>query len=240
MDELDVLGARARRGLSDHVSAMALTIPAPMVIQHRVKRRRAIRTGVMLTVTAAVFSIPVLASSRRENPDQMLAAENPTTQQPQPSTNAGDPRPAAVPSSSSEQVSVAFSCLEKYRPETLAKRTLAFDGEVISVTPADSVRPGEQRAGDGTVRVEFSVRRWYRGGHDPVASLRTISRAADTSTSVNAIPIVPGARLLVAGSADFAWPCGFTQQWTPEAAAVWEQVFSNEPNGAPATSSGQR
>lgn len=217
MDELDVVTARARRDLRDRVSAMDLAMPEPKVIERRVQRRRTIRTAVVLSITAAAFAVPVLAASRGEKSDQ-VAVEKPTSQQQEPSNSVGNPS-TAVPTSSSGQVAVSFSCVERYGPETLAKRKLAFDGDVISVTPTDNARPGD-------ALIEFAVRRWYRGGDDPRTTLRTITRTADSSTSVEAIPIRPGMRLLVAGSADFAWPCGFTQQWTPEAAAVWEQVFS--------------
>lgn len=216
MDELDVLAARARRDLSDRVSAMDLTIPTPTVIQAQVQRRRTIRAAMALSVIGALFVVPVLVSSGAEKSDQ-LAVEDRSPEQPEPSNTIGNPPLSAVPSSSSERVAVSFSCLERYGPETLAKRKFAFDGDVLSVTSA---------ASDRTVQVEFSVRRWYRGGDDPRTTVRTVTRTADSATSVDAIPITSGMRLLVTGNTDFAWPCGFTQQWTPEAAAVWEQVFS--------------
>lgn len=218
MDELDAVAARARRDLRDRVSAMDLAIPEPTVIQGRLHRRRTIRTAVVLSITAAVLAVPVLASSRGENSHQ-LAVESPTSQQPGTANSAGTTH-TAVPTSSSEQVAVSFSCVERYGPETLAKRKFAFDGDVISVTSTDSARPGD-------ALIEFAVRHWYRGGDEPRTTLRTITRTANSSTSVDAIPIMPGMRLLVAGNTDFAWPCGFTQVWTAEAAAVWEEVFRN-------------
>jgi hypothetical protein len=80
--------------------------------------------------------------------------------------------------------------------------------------------------------VIFEVNRWFRAG-----SARQIGVWIDNlniETSAGTIEAEPGARLLVAGEPRWggdpledpiAWACGFTQRWTPEAAAEWEAAF---------------
>ena len=54
-------------------------------------------------------------------------------------------------------------------------------------------------------------------------------------SSIGAVEAEPSTRLLVSGEPRWggdalddpiAWPCGFTQPWTEEAAAEWETAFS--------------
>jgi hypothetical protein len=125
---------------------------------------------------------------------------------------------------------VASSCVESYSPDTLIHRSFAFDGTVRDVEVRTDARlpEGEQ----DVPWVAFEVNRWFRGGS--ARELGVWVEALNVETSAGAIPAEPGTRLLVAGEPRWggdplddpiAWSCGFTQLWTPEAAAEWEAAF---------------
>jgi hypothetical protein len=125
---------------------------------------------------------------------------------------------------------VAYSCDEDYGPATLVERSFAFDGTVASIElRSDSHLP----PGENEVHwVTFAVNRWFRGGSTSQVGVWIDSLNVETSAGV--IEAEPGSRMLVAGEPRWggeplqdpiAWPCGFTQPWTREAAAEWEAAF---------------
>jgi hypothetical protein len=125
---------------------------------------------------------------------------------------------------------VTYSCIEEYSPGTLVQRSFAFDGTVASIElRSDSHLPSE----DNQVHwVTFAVNRWFRGGS--VSQVGVWIDSLNLETSVGTIEAEPGTRLLVAGEPRWggeplqdpiAWPCGFTQPWTPGTAADWEAAF---------------
>jgi hypothetical protein len=129
-------------------------------------------------------------------------------------------------SSSSSSTNTAASCVEVYSPETLANRSFAFDGSVLSIeTRTDPKLPAGQRE---TPWVSFEVHRWYLGGSGGEVGIWM--DALNVETSAGSIEAETGTRLLVAGEPRWggdpledpvAWTCGFTQPWTEEAAAEW-------------------
>ncbi len=128
----------------------------------------------------------------------------------------------------------AASCVEKYSPAALADRAFAFDGTVTSVELREDPW-GPQQGGQASMVpwVTFSVNRWYAGGSaDEVGVWIDFLNA---TTSAGTVEGEPGTRILVAGEPAFggeplddpiAWPCGFTQPYTEEAAANWERALS--------------
>ncbi len=131
------------------------------------------------------------------------------------------------------------SCVEVYSPETLKNRSFAFDGTITAIEP----RPDPAMAGDGEEDVPtmpwatFKVNRWYKGGSGGEAGVwlqGVQTGGADAPvTSGGSITAEVGTRLLVAGEPIgvgdapeqwIAWLCGFTQPYTPEAAAAWESA----------------
>ena len=130
------------------------------------------------------------------------------------------------------------SCAELYSPETLARRSIAFDGTVTAIKLRDDPVMGGH--GAKTPWVTFKVNRWYRGGEGDTVSMwayiSPISGEDGTTTMYSGgISASEGTRLLVAGEQrdvgehpeeGIAWSCGFTQPFTPEAAAEWEAALA--------------
>lgn len=142
---------------------------------------------------------------------------------------AGDPEPAREDVEGGP-AAASYSCVQTYNPDTLIERSFAFDGTVVSIDLRTEPRLPEGE--DEIPWVTFEVNRWFRAG-----SARQIGVWIDNlniETSAGTIEAEPGARLLVAGEPRWggdpledpiAWACGFTQRWTPEAAAEWEAAF---------------
>jgi hypothetical protein len=136
-------------------------------------------------------------------------------------------------------VAVSNTCVQTYSPDTLIERSFAFDGTVASIElRTDSHLPD----GENEVPwVTFVVNQWFRAGSAPRIGVWMDS--LNIETSAGTIEAEPGARLLVAGEPRWggdpledpiAWACGFTQPWTPEAAAEWQAAFDSSPKDAAA------
>ena len=126
----------------------------------------------------------------------------------------GRPQPLAAdpPAGEGGPISAgSASCVELYSPETLAWRQVAFDGTVEAVD-------GDQ--------VTFRVGEWYHGGDTPTVTLAGASTFGGLTSAGPALSLEPGTRLLVAGDGGFAWGCGFTQPYDPEAAQSWRTASS--------------
>lgn len=127
----------------------------------------------------------------------------------------------------------AASCVEQYSPDTLRNRAFAFDGTVVSIELRRDPKLQLEEEEDSRIPwVTFSVHRWYRGGSGDEVGVWVES--LNIETSAGTIRGDPGTRLLVAGEPRWggaplddaiAWPCGFTQPYTPEAAAEWEAAL---------------
>ena len=123
------------------------------------------------------------------------------------------------------------SCAFEYASHTLAERTWAFDGTLVSVGDVADSQMGHVPA------ATFEVNNWYRGGDTPQITVQF-----DMGQLSEFVPeVTPGTRLLVAGEPRWggqpldnpvAWGCGFTQLWTSTSAQEWSAVFSAAPGEA--------
>jgi hypothetical protein len=118
------------------------------------------------------------------------------------------------------------ACLETYRPEVLAQRSIAFDGTVSDTpSPVATSQPGS------FVPITFRVNHWYKGGSGSTAVVDmylpvTVAGSESASFAV-------GSRMLVAADPPnggdsprpTAWACGFTRWYTDADARVWRGVF---------------
>ncbi|MCH7713164.1 MAG: hypothetical protein IIC99_06030, partial [Chloroflexi bacterium] len=138
------------------------------------------------------------------------------------STTEAGPTPESRPVQPS---SFSASCAFRYSPETLRDRAFAFDGDVISVEMrVDPNLPIEEGEKPNLAWVTFKVNQWFNGGESPEVAIWV-----DPHTPGGIWPVEPGDRLLAAGEYRWgnppedplAWGCGFTQRYTPEAAAEW-------------------
>ena len=122
---------------------------------------------------------------------------------PEPETGATEPL--------AQDGSSTASCVETYDLSSLAGREVAFDGTVESVS------------GDS---VTFTVNRGYRGVDTERVTLRGASTLSAMTSAGAEVDLEPGARLLVAGDAGFAWGCGFTQAYDAAVAEDWAATFA--------------
>jgi hypothetical protein len=116
------------------------------------------------------------------------------------------------------------SCAFEYSNDTLAARSWAFDGTLVSVGDLADSQKGNVPA------ATFEVNHWYRGGDTPQVTVQF-----DMGAISEFVPEVSGGtRLLVAGEPRWggqplddpvAWGCGFTQPWTSTSAEQWSAVF---------------
>jgi hypothetical protein len=114
----------------------------------------------------------------------------------------------------------AGSCVERYSPRTLQGRSWAFEGVITAVD--EPVGPDATDPGGSTTTVTFDVVRWFWGGSEEVASLRTYT----SPSSAGEVERSLGARLLLAGEEDFLWQCGFTRPFTEERLREFEAAAS--------------
>jgi hypothetical protein len=141
-----------------------------------------------------------------------------------------EPRPQGEPpqgvETSSGSTDIAASCAEVYSPEALVTRSFAFDGTVTSIEPrSDPKLPTGQQESSW---VTFDVNDWFLGGSG--ATVGIWMDQLNVETSAGTISAELGTRLLVSGEPRWggdplddplAWTCGFTQQWTEDAAEEW-------------------
>jgi hypothetical protein len=146
-------------------------------------------------------------------------------------TAVGQPAAQRAGGEEGQPAGTAYSCVETYSAETLGRRAFAFDGTVLEVeTRTDPRLPQGE---DEVPWVTFEVNRWFKAGS--ASEVGVWIETLNVETSVGTISAEPGTRLLVAGEPRWggaplddpiAWPCGFTQQWTPEVAEAWEAALS--------------
>jgi hypothetical protein len=109
------------------------------------------------------------------------------------------------------------SCVERYSPATLAKRSFAFDGTVKSSAKSTTET--------GADTVTFTVNHWYKGGSATEVTLKTYGLGG--VTSAGSISGRAGEHMLVTGEEDNLWTCGFTQPYSDAGAAEWNATFGS-------------
>ncbi len=129
----------------------------------------------------------------------------------------------------SSQPASAASCVSRFSPETVRERAFAFDGTVKSVEMrVDPKLPIAEGQSPDLAWASFKVNQWFNGGESPEVAIWV-----DPHTPGGVWPLEPGDRLLAAGEYRWgqppedplAWGCGFTQRYTPEAAAQWADAM---------------
>lgn len=188
----------------------------------------------------ALVAAWLLAACGTPNPPTTGTSPDPAATSPPIATNTATEETTVVtgvdepPSDEGQAVVTSGSCAELYSPETLARRGIAFDGTVTAVELRDdSVMGGKMPW------VTFKVNHWYRGGEGDTYSMWAyISPIAGEDGTImmysDGVRASAGTRLLVAGEQrdagphpeeGIAWSCGFTQPYSPEAAAEWEAAL---------------
>lgn len=119
--------------------------------------------------------------------------------------------PSAVARPSPTGLPQIGMCVETYSLETLAKRTIAFDGTVDSVT------------GD---EVSFTVLTGYRGVSGASVTLTAPGMNGTSIVSVDGALFEVGGRYLVSGDDNFAWGCGFSQPYDAAVAEDWARTLT--------------
>jgi hypothetical protein len=117
----------------------------------------------------------------------------------------------------------------RFSPETVRERAFAFDGTVELVEMrVDPKLPVEDGQRPDLAWVAFNVNQWFNGGDS-----ETVEIWVDPRTPGGVWPLEPGDRLLAAGEYRWgqppedplAWGCGFTQPYSPKAAAEWADAM---------------
>lgn len=143
-------------------------------------------------VAVGVLALAFLAWPRTTPPP--IAVASPST--------APQPSPSGLP-----QIGL---CVEAYSLETLAHRTIAFDGTVDSMS------------GD---EVTFTVHTPYRGVLGPSVTMTAQGMNGNAIVSVDGALFEVGKRYLVAGEDHIAWGCGFSQPYESAVAEDWARTF---------------
>jgi hypothetical protein len=219
---------QGRAALSDPVGKQSLFeeivrmhTAEPSVRPSQTGRRRLVTLAVaagVAVVVASVLAITGLSGSRNRPPSAAPPNQSPSAQPTQTPERQGDVFGSGI----------AASCVEPYSPQTLAKRSFAFDGTVLSVGKPSA---SGSEVIDPYVAVVFHVNRWYRGGNGDRVTVAMFP--PNVHTSVNATYDV-GSRLLVSGEPRFggvqlndpiSWACGFTRWYNETDARTWDQAF---------------
>lgn len=123
---------------------------------------------------------------------------------------ANDPAPIAADDPGPAGGSMLM-CAEIYSLETLAARQVAFDGTLTSIE-------GDQ--------LTFEVNEAFRGVDADTVTIRGGDVVAGETALVGGPALKVGDRALVAGDAEFAWGCGFTQAYDEAVAASWRDTLN--------------
>lgn len=141
-------------------------------------------------------------------------------------------RPDVVASGTGELPGEASGgCAFEYSPETLAERTLAFDGTV------EKIDSGGPFAGNS---VEIRVEEWFVGKPEGVQEFVVVNMAPPSdqgagqysdSRQAESPTYTVGTRLLVAGESTreelLVWGCGFTRYYEPATSDEWRRAFGS-------------
>jgi hypothetical protein len=193
-DELAALAARIERITMDTQQDPGTSAIGEAPDSRAPRRRLAMAIGGVAAALLAVVGAVALTGG--DGDDDVEAASPSTTVEQTPIDPAGG---------------TSMMCAEIYSLETLAARTVAFDGTLESV--------------DGDT-MTFEVNEWFNGGEGDTASIDGASTIGSFTSIGDTIELEPGTRMLVAGDEQFAWSCGFTQPHDPAVADEWRGVFS--------------
>lgn len=169
-----------------------------------------------LVLFVLVWPMTSCADATSANPD--------VTEVPVGDSVPSSPAGATLPPPTDERVVTSASCAFEYSPSTLADRTWAFDGTLLSLGVIEDSQLGQVPS------ATFAVNHWYRGGSgDQIAVQFEMGSISEYVPNADA-----GVRLLVAGEPRWggqplddpvAWGCGFTQPWTVDAATSWTSAL---------------
>lgn len=120
-------------------------------------------------------------------------------------------RPASLGPAGSPIVGSA-ACVEQYSAGALVNRAFAFDGTVTAI--------------DGE-RVVFEVNEAYKGIDASTVTVNAPGMTGTAITSAGGPNLLVGERYLVAGEAEFAWGCGFTQPYSEATASEWAGALAD-------------
>jgi hypothetical protein len=223
------LDEQGRAALSDPVGKQSLFeeivrmhTAEPSVRPPQTGRRRLVTLAVAVgvaVVVASVLAITGLSGSRNRRPSAAPPNQSPSAQPSQTPERQGDVFGSGI----------AASCVEPYSPQTLAKRSFAFDGTVSSVGKPSA---SGSEVIDPYVAVVFHVNHWYRGGNGDRVTVAMFP--PNVHTSVDNATYDVGSRLLVSGEPRFggvqlndpiSWACGFTRWYSKTDARTWDQAF---------------
>ena len=144
-------------------------------------------------VAAGVLVLAFLAWPRASAPPVAVASPSPVAR----------PSPSGLP-----QIGL---CVEAYSLETLANRTIAFDGTVESMSGDD---------------VTFTIHTPYRGVSGANVTLTAQGMNGTSIIAVDGALFEVGKRYLVSGDERFAWGCGFSQPYDPAVAEDWARTLT--------------
>jgi hypothetical protein len=122
-------------------------------------------------------------------------------------------RPTAV--MTIPRTGVAGPCSYADSPDLLGHQPFAFDGKVLSATPAKQYGPLP------AYTVTFKVNEWFTADTPPA---RVVLAMYDTPGGKD-LPYAVGSRLLVTGDTGQATACWFVRPYTRGDAATWRKAF---------------
>lgn len=222
--------------LTRYVQGQTPTTPQPFDAIGLLARRRAHRRVAALSITAvAIVAVAIggVSLARNGSPSapraNAPAASLPTKTPTQPTASSKQP---STPNSRTGPVpgSPDASCVEPYNLRNLTNRGFAFDGTVVSMSPAQSDRTGADGV-SGYLMVSFQVHQWFRGGS---GTSTAVDMFGPTMSSAQQVSYGVGTRLLVSGEpkesggslpGPIGWGCGFTRYYDQTTAAAWRQGF---------------
>lgn len=164
------------------------------------RRWVAVAAAAVFAVVGVVSYFALRPGSERPPVAALTTAAAATT----PATSAAPIHLALPPGGPSMQTCVQFSA------QTLSPMETAFEGIAAQVSSG---------------KVVMDVGHWYRGGNTSQVDLT--APAGDLLTSEGSVKFEQGHRYLVTATAGVVNSCGFTQEWSAEGAATFQQAFTN-------------
>ncbi|MDP8955438.1 MAG: hypothetical protein M3N24_00535 [Actinomycetota bacterium] len=139
----------------------------------------------------------------------------------------GDGGPATRRSPSADSIlgkNAEFSCIEEFSVKSLAKAKWAFDGTVTKLDPLPD--PEGLHEDSGFARVTFRVNHWYKGDEGDLVT-RVALYSPNSVSSVEEVDTPIGARILASGTDENLWDCGFSKEYSPKNARLYEDAFGS-------------
>ncbi len=139
----------------------------------------------------------------------------------------GDAGPPTRRSPSADSIlgkNAEFSCIEEFSVKSLAKAKWAFDGTVTKLDPLPD--PEGLHEDSGFARVTFRVNRWHKGDEGDSVT-RVALYIPNSESSVEEVDTPIGARILASGTDENLWDCGFSKEFSPKNARLYEEAFGS-------------